>query len=97
MAGQMAIRIELNNDERAELASRLRRRKVARAEAMRAEIVLLAADGVNNMAIAERLDVTRVTVATWRKRFAAKRLVGWPLNRDQGLRTRSATARSLRW
>lgn len=43
---------------------------------MRAEIVLLAADGTTNLAIAEQLGVTRVTVATWRKRFAAKRLDG---------------------
>src|SRR5881396_1296541 len=43
---------------------------------MRAEIVLLAADGATNLAIAEQLGVTRVTVATWRKRFAAKRLDG---------------------
>jgi transposase len=38
--------------------------------------VLLAADGTTNLAIAEQLGVTRVTVATWRKRFAAKRLEG---------------------
>ena len=43
---------------------------------MRAAIVLLAADGATNLAIAEQLGVTRVTVATWRKRFAAKRLDG---------------------
>ena len=43
---------------------------------MRAEIVLLAADGMTNLAIAERLGITRVTVATWRGRFAAGRLDG---------------------
>ena len=43
---------------------------------MRAEIVLLAADGLTNLAIAERLGITRVTVATWRGRFAAGRLDG---------------------
>jgi transposase len=43
---------------------------------MRAEIVLLAADGMTNLAIAERLGITRVTVATWRGRFAARRLDG---------------------
>ena len=43
---------------------------------MRAEIVLLAADGMTNLAIAERLGITRVTVAMWRRRFAAKRLDG---------------------
>src|SRR5574341_278618 len=44
--------------------------------AVRAEIVLLAADGMTNLAIAERLGITRVTVALWRKRFAAKHLDG---------------------
>jgi transposase len=43
---------------------------------MRAEIVLLAAEGATNLAIAERLGITRVTVTTWRKRFAAQRLGG---------------------
>jgi transposase len=76
MPGRPAVRIELSETERAELASRLRRRKIARADAMRAEIVLLAAEGVSNLAIAERLGIARATVATWRNRFAAKRLDG---------------------
>src|SRR5512132_342193 len=71
-----AVRIELNDAERSELQARARRRKIARADAMRAEIVLLAADGMTNLAIAERLGITRVTVAMWRGRFAAKRLDG---------------------
>ena len=71
-----AVRIELNDAERSELQTRARRRKIARADAMRAEIVLLAADGLTNLAIAERLGITRVTVATWRGRFAARRLDG---------------------
>ena len=76
MATPKAVWIELLEFEAAELASRLRRRKVARADAMRAEIVLLAAQGVSNLTIAERLGITRVTVATWRKRFADQRLDG---------------------
>lgn len=36
----------------------------------RARIVLLAADGVPNTAIAARLDLSRPTVATWRRRYA---------------------------
>jgi transposase len=71
-----AVRIELKDAERSELQARARRRKIARADAMRAEIVLLAADGMTNLAIAERLGITRVTVAMWRRRFAAKRLDG---------------------
>src|SRR5881296_1785356 len=76
MAWRSAVRIELDEAERCELEARTRRRKISRADAMRAEIVLLAADGATNLAIAEQLGVTRVTVATWRKRFAAKRLDG---------------------
>ena len=76
MATPKAIRIKLTDAEAAELASRLRRRKVARADAMRAEIVLLAAQGVSNLAIADRLGITRVTVASWRRRFAERRLDG---------------------
>ena len=71
-----AVRIELNDAERSALQARARRRKIARADALRAEIVLLAADGMTNLAIAARLGITRVTVATWRRRFAASRLDG---------------------
>src|SRR6266404_6032852 len=76
MAWRSAVGIELDEAERCELEARTRRRKISRADAMRAEIVLLAADGATNLAIAEQLGVTRVTVATWRKRFAANRLAG---------------------
>jgi transposase len=76
MAAPKAVQIELSELEAAELASRLRRRKVARGDAMRAEIVLLAAQGVSNLGIAERLGITRVTAATWRRRFAEKRIDG---------------------
>ena len=76
MAWAAAVRIELSGAERRELEARSRRRKIARADALRAGVVLLAADGLTNVAIAERLAITRLTVATWRKRFAAKRLDG---------------------
>lgn len=71
-----AVRIELSDEERAELEARSRRRKIARADALRAEIVLRASEGLTNVAIAERLGITRLTVATWRKRFAKARLDG---------------------
>ena len=76
MAWRAAVRIEVEEAERGELEARMRRRKIARADAMRAEIVLLAAEGLTNLAIAGRLGITRVTVATWRKRFATQRLDG---------------------
>jgi hypothetical protein len=56
--GRKAVRIELGDDERAELEARARRRKTSRGDAMRASIVLLAASGMANLAIAERLGTT---------------------------------------
>src|SRR6201995_4124250 len=76
MRGPKAVRIELATDERAELEARARRRKTSRGDAMRASIVLLAASGMTNLGIAERLGTTRVTVATWRMRFATRRMDG---------------------
>lgn len=76
MAWGAAVRIELTEAERAELEARARRRKIARADAMRAEIILCAADGMTNVAIAEKVGVTRLTVSTWRNRFAGRRLDG---------------------
>jgi len=40
MTGPAAIKIVLRENERIELEARVRRRKIARADAMRAEIVL---------------------------------------------------------
>ena len=68
--------ITLSVDERAYLDRLVRRRKVGRGDAQRAEIVLLAADGLNNGAIAAKIGVTRQTVRTWRERFAKHRLDG---------------------
>jgi len=68
--------ITLSVDERAYLDRLVRRRKVGRGDAQRAEIVLLAADGLNNCAIAAQIGVTRQTVRTWRERFAKHRLDG---------------------
>ena len=39
--------------------------------ALRASIVLLALDGLRNSDISRRLGVSRQTVGTWRRRYAA--------------------------
>src|ERR671937_2421793 len=68
--------IELTDDERARLEGWARRRTSAQALALRSRIVLLAADGLNNTEIAERLGVHRPMVRKWRGRFAEHRLDG---------------------
>ena len=76
MARGKAVAIELSDGERVELEQRVRRRKSSHGAARRARIVLLAAAGLSNLAIAEKLGVSRLTVGTWRRRFAERRLEG---------------------
>ncbi len=68
--------IELAEDERVQLQSWARRRTSAAGLALRSRIVLAAAAGETNSAIAARLGVARSTAATWRNRFCEHRLDG---------------------
>jgi transposase len=55
-------------------------------DVIRAKIVLMAADGLENKTIAQRLDTPFQVVCKWRKRFFEERLAG--------LEERSRTGRS---
>src|SRR5688500_13549466 len=75
--GPKAVALELTDVERAALTHLIRRRNVGQALAQRARIVLACAEpGATNLGIAKTLGVSRPTVATWRRRFAAHRLEG---------------------
>jgi transposase len=76
MAKGKASVIVLSSDERHELESLGRRRSTGQALALRARIVLSAAEGGHNGVIADRLRVSRGTVGKWRERFARLRLDG---------------------
>jgi transposase len=76
MPPNVAVAIELTESERAQLEAWTRRRTSAQALAMRARIVLLAAEGLKNTEIAERLEISRNMAMTWRARFAEHRLDG---------------------
>jgi transposase len=76
MARGAAAKIVLSEEERCELEGRVRRRKSWYGAARRARIVLLAAEGLDNTAIAEKLDISRLTAGTWRARFGERRLEG---------------------
>lgn len=71
-----AVPIELSEDEREALERNVRRRKSAHSLSQRSRIVLLAAEGLTDTAIAERVGLRRETVGVWRNRFAAERLDG---------------------
>jgi transposase len=66
----------LSEEERAQLESWARRRTSAQALAQRSRVVLLAAEGLKNTEIAERLGLHRTMVSKWRARFAEHRLDG---------------------
>jgi len=66
----------LSSHERAELERRVRARTSSQQAALRAQIVLRAAEGARNIDIAAEVGVARHTVQQWRDRFAAARLAG---------------------
>jgi transposase len=68
--------IELSKTEREELEARARKYTSPYRDVIRAKIVLLAAQGLANEAIASRLDTPRQIVSKWRKRFSRARLPG---------------------
>ena len=68
--------IVLTAKERAVVESWARKYTSPYYQVIRAKIVLLAADGVSNKVIGERLDVPRPVVSKWRKRFHEQRLAG---------------------
>jgi transposase len=69
-AGRPVAQISLTPEQRAQLISWSRRHKTAQALAMRSRIVLLAASGQSNGAIAQQLSTRQQTVGKWRRRFA---------------------------
>ena len=68
--------IELSPAERASLESTSRRYSAPYRDVVRARIVLLAGQGLENVEIAHRLDLPPQIVSKWRKRFFEEGLAG---------------------
>ena len=68
--------LNLTDEERSELRGWARRPKTAQGMALRARIILMAADGYTNQDIADDLNTTRGTVGKWRRRFLEMGLDG---------------------
>ena len=75
-AGRPLTPITLTDDERLTLSTWSRRPTTAQRIALRAKIILAAADGRSNIAIATDLRVPVYTVGKWRRRFLDRRLEG---------------------
>jgi putative transposase len=74
--GRPKAELVLSEDERSQLTSIARSRSISAALVTRARIVLAAAAGEPNNAIAQRLQLTRATVGKWRIRFMEHRING---------------------
>jgi transposase len=68
--------LTITDAERAELQRRVRAHTTPQRAAKRAQIVLLAADGVPNRQIGPVVGMNEHTVAHWRRRFESERLAG---------------------
>lgn len=82
-------RIELSEGERAVVEQRARSSNAPYRVVIRARIVLYAAEGLENVAIAKRLDASRSFVSRVRKRFFKERL--------KALEERARSGRPLRF
>ena len=68
--------VVLTGKEKQFLHEAVRRYTSPYCDVIRAKIVLLASDGLENTQIADRLDLPRQIVSKWRKRFCQERLAG---------------------
>jgi transposase len=71
-----AVLVDVTSSERAALERLIRAASTPQQIALRARIVLLAADGVAGRQIAKALGVSEPTVGLWRRSFAERRLDG---------------------
>jgi transposase len=76
LMGRPLTPLSIGQSERAQLVSWSKRPKTAQALAMRARIVLRAAEGRNNTQIAQTVSTTKQTVGKWRQRYLDQGLDG---------------------
>ncbi len=76
MPRQSPYRIDLDEEQRRALESLARSYTLPYWQVVRAQMVLLAAQGLRNDQIAQRLNCRREVVCLWRKRFFKQGMAG---------------------
>ena len=76
MPRKSPYKVLLDTDEKRQLQAIARKYTSQYRDVMRAKIALLAAEGLSNKQIGQRLDVPRQIVSKWRKRFFDQRVAG---------------------
>ncbi len=78
------MKINLTEDEKHQLEKWANGGKIEKRLHDRAEIILCCAKGKTNLEVAAELNISRFTVAKWRTRFSAKRMMGLTDNPRSG-------------
>ena len=100
MPRRSPYRIELTNEQRSALESLARSYTLPYWQVTRAQMVLLAAQGLRNDQIAQRLNCRREVVSQWRKRFFEQGMAGLedrPRRERPRLFPHRYALKSLRW
>lgn len=92
---RVATDIVLTDEERAELTKLARSKLTSVRLAQRAQIVLLAADGMQNKDIAVQLGISRGNAGRWRGRYAENRLSGIECDLPRGAPPRKVDVNKL--
>ena len=85
MRGPKRVSIELSEEERQALEALVRRKSTGQQVALRARMILAAAEGLNNAPIGRQLGVEADTVRLWRRALA-----GLASGRPSGVECRRA-------
>jgi len=88
--------VQLSDPERTTLEAWSRSRTLPHRQVLRAQIVLLAAEGMANQDIAAAVGPSRPTIQLWRERFLALRLAGLEKDAPRPGRKPRITARKIR-
>lgn len=76
MPRKSPFKIILTNEEREHLISLARKHTAPYRDVIRAQVILMATEGMENKEIGEKLNLPRKTVSKWRKRFFYEREKG---------------------
>ncbi len=76
VTGRPKVPLVLADEERLQLKAVAKSRSLPHGLVMRARLILLAADGLANTAIANKLDLSQQSVSMWRQRFLKQGLRG---------------------
>src|SRR6266487_290523 len=88
---RIAARIMLDDEQRRQLQSTAKGRSVSVRLAQRSSIILLAAEGKQDVEIAKELSIARQTAARWRGRFITLGFAGLVKDKQRGGRRRTVT------